>query len=74
MRAQGEAMTAAQLETLDVTGIDEVLQWRFEVLLRAGYDLEDAHTLARQREVDLHLAARLVRDGCPSGTAVRIVL
>jgi hypothetical protein len=67
-------MTAAQLETLDVAEVDEVLRWRFEVLVRAGYDLEDAHTLARHREVDLHLAARLVGHGCPSSTAALIVL
>jgi hypothetical protein len=67
-------MTAAQIETPGVAEVDEVLLWRFEVLVRAGYDIEDADTLARHREVDLHLAARLVGHGCPSGTAARIVL
>jgi hypothetical protein len=67
-------MTAAQIERPDAAEFDEVLQWRFEVLVRAGYDLGDADTLARHREVDLHLAARLVDRGCPSSTAARIVL
>jgi hypothetical protein len=74
MGLEGETMTAAQIETPVVSEVDEVLEWRFEVLVRAGYDVEDAVTLACTREVDLHLAARLVRNGCPSGTAARIVL
>jgi hypothetical protein len=66
-------MTAAQIEAPE-REFDEVVQWRFDVLVRAGYDLGDADTLARHREVDLHMAAGLVRQGCPSGTAARIVL
>jgi len=66
-------MTAAQIETPEVTQADDVLQWRFEVLTRAGYDTEDADALANDRRVDLHLAARLVGKGCPSGTAARIM-
>ncbi len=67
-------MTAAQIEADGTTEVDEVVQWRFEVLLRSGYELEDAHLLSRTREVDLHLATRLIGRGCPSGTAARIVL
>ena len=67
-------MTAAQTELPDIAETDYVLQWRFEVLVRAGYDLEEADALARDRRVDLHLAARLVDQGCPSTTAVRIML
>ena len=51
-----------------------VLRWRFDELVRAGYAREDAELLARHRDVDLHLATDLVRAGCPSGTAVKIVL
>ena len=67
-------MTAAQIEEHGAAGVDEVVQWRFEVLLRSGYELEDAHLLSRNREVDLHLATHLIGQGCPSGTAARIVL
>ncbi len=67
-------MTAAQIEARGAADVDEVVQWRFEVLMRSGYDLEDAHVLSRNREVDLHQAARLIGQGCPSGTAARIVL
>jgi len=67
-------MTAAQIEAPKVTEADDVLQWRFMVLTRAGYDLEDADALARDRTVDLHLAAGLVSRGCPSSTAAQIML
>ena len=67
-------MTAAQIEARGAAEVDEVVQWRFEVLIRSGYELEDAHLLSRNREVDLHLATHLIGQGCPSGTAARIVL
>ena len=66
-------MTIAQLAE-EVTSEDMVLRWRFDELVRAGYAREDAELLARHRDVDLHLATDLVRAGCPSGTAVKIVL
>jgi hypothetical protein len=74
MRREGNAMTIAQLEEQMTPEADEVVRWRFDELVRAGYDVDDAEVLARQRDVDLHLATDLVRRGCPSGTAVRIVL
>ena len=67
-------MSAAQIESPEAAEIDRVLQWRFEVLVRAGYDPNDAEAVARDRGVDLHLAARLVGQGCPSRTAARIML
>lgn len=69
-------MTAAELEALEVvpeTDVDAVRRWRLEVLLRAGYDEEDATEVAFHLEIDLHRAADLVRRGCSSSTAVRIV-
>jgi hypothetical protein len=55
-------------------GIAEaVLLWRQAQLLRAGYDTPDADLLARHADVDLHYAIELVRRGCPSGTARRIL-
>ena len=52
----------------------EVLRWRFERLLDAGYDRETASALANRVEIDLHLAVRLVGNGCPPETAVSILV
>ena len=65
-------MTVAQRSALDVPGSIQ-RQWRLEELLRAGYDVEDATEVAFNLEIDLHRATDLVRRGCPSATAVRIV-
>jgi hypothetical protein len=46
---------------------------KLEELLRAGYDLEDATEVAFHLEIDLHQASDLVRRGCPSATAARIM-
>ena len=70
-------MTAAELkalETVDVPEIDAVRRWRFDELVRAGYDEEDATELAFYLDVDLHFATSLVLRGCPSRTAARIAL
>ena len=67
-------MTAAQSETPEASVVEEVRRWRFEELVRAGYDVEDAIEIANHLDVDLHTATDLVRRGCPSSTAVRIAL
>jgi hypothetical protein len=74
LRVKGEEMTAAQFESLEVSEADMVRRWRFDELVRAGYENEDAIELAFHLDVDLHLATNLVRRGCPSSTAVRIAL
>jgi hypothetical protein len=51
-----------------------VLRWRVDQLRRAGYPPGDAELLAERPEVDLHLAADLVRHGCPVATAREILL
>ena len=53
---------------------DEVVRWRLERLLEAGYEAETASFLADRLHVDLHVAIRLVQRGCPSATAVRILI
>jgi hypothetical protein len=53
---------------------DAVVRWRFDELVRAGYTWGLALRLARRRDVDLHLAERLLRTGCPPETALRILL
>ncbi|HEX3291843.1 MAG TPA: hypothetical protein VHR46_10655 [Gaiella sp.] len=66
-------MAAAQLEH-QKTESDVVRRWRFDELLRAGYDIADAAELALRTEIDLHWAMSLVQRGCPSATATRIAL
>lgn len=66
-------MAAAQLEHRE-TEDDVVRRWRFDELLRAGYDIADAAELALRTEIDLHWAVSLVQRGCPSATATRIAL
>lgn len=67
-------MTAAQFELIDETEAESILRWRFGVLVRSGYELGAALRLASHVEIDLHAAADLVRRGCPSETALRILL
>ena len=56
--------------------IDEVaiFDWRFEVLMQAGYLPDQAWTLAGSKDVDVRLAERLLAEGCPRTTAIRILL
>lgn len=51
-----------------------VVSWRFTVLFRAGYSRTIAFELARQPDVDLHLATELLERGCPVATAREILL
>jgi hypothetical protein len=67
-------MTAAQFEAIDETEAEMILRWRFDELLRAGYDVGSALLLASHVEIDLHSASELVRRGCPAETALRILL
>jgi hypothetical protein len=60
----------ASLETED----ERVFSWRHASLLAAGFDHRLAFKLALRPDVDLHLAVRLLRDGCPPETAGRILL
>ena len=67
-------MTAAQFEQLGELEAETVLRWRFEELVRGGYDAGEAMILASHVEVDLHRATDLVAMGCPTPTAMRILL
>ena len=53
---------------------ERVARWRLEQLTRAGYEETAALVLADIVDIDLHLAVDLVRHGCPSDTALRILL
>jgi hypothetical protein len=67
-------MTAAQFELIDDSEAEAILRWRFEELVRGGYDVGSALVLASHVEVDLHHAVDLTQRGCPPGTALRILL
>jgi hypothetical protein len=67
-------MTAAQFERLDEREVESVLRWRFQELVRAGFEAGDAMILASHVEVDLHAAVALIARGCPPDTARRILL
>ena len=53
---------------------ERVARWRLEQLVRAGYEETAALVLADLVDVDLHFAVDLVQQGCPSDTALRILL
>ena len=67
-------MTTAEFSQLEAERATQVLRWRLSTLAAAGYDLDDAIVLATNVEIDLHRAIELVRRGCPSATALRILL
>jgi hypothetical protein len=67
-------MSAAELETLYVSEMDRIEQWRHEELERAGYDSESALVLAASHDVDLHDAVRLLKHGCTVDLALQILL
>jgi hypothetical protein len=67
-------MSAAELETLYVSEMDRIEQWRHEELERAGYDAESALVLAASHDVDLHDAVKLLERGCTVDLALQILL
>ena len=67
-------MTSARFEELRTPKVEAVLRWRFEDLVRAGYDGGSALILASHVEVDLDDAVSLLARGCPPETALKIIL
>jgi hypothetical protein len=53
--------------------IDEWARWRRRLLLRAGFQIELAVTLAADPSVDVHALIELVEHGCPPHLAARIL-
>jgi hypothetical protein len=72
MKSQG--MSAARLETSDVSELDRIETWRREELERAGYDSTSALLLAANHDIDLHEAVDLIRLGCSAELALQILL
>jgi hypothetical protein len=67
-------MSAAELDLHVETESERIERWRAEELERAGYGAEEAVELASRSYVDLHLAVGLLQRGCPTETALRILL
>ncbi len=67
-------MASVELTITREPEAERVLKWRCEELERAGYDRLAARELAARKDVDLHVAVRLARGGCPAPTALRILL
>jgi hypothetical protein len=63
----------AELEQLTLSEAERVQCWRFEILVEAGYPPLIASALAASR-ADLHQAARLLAQGCPTRLAAEILL
>jgi hypothetical protein len=66
-------MTTAEQQRSDLAE-GELFDWRFSELSKAGYSHADAWILAAIKDVDLRLAERLLAEGCPPSTALRILL
>lgn len=54
--------TTEKIELIESEG-DRVFRWRYETLLRAGLDDVQA-TVVAAGEFDLHVALKMLRDGC----------
>jgi len=67
-------MSAAELDVYRETESERIERWRAQELERAGYSTGEAAELAGRLEVDLHFAVDLLERGCPSETALRILL
>jgi hypothetical protein len=69
-----DTMTTAELDIEFDAEAERVLLWREEELERVGYERQTARDLAERSYVDLHLAMDLLRRGCPTDTALRILV
>jgi hypothetical protein len=67
-------MPAAQQQLIEQTEQERIERWRADELIRAGFDPEQAMTLAMRHDIDLHTAASLLERGCPPDLALRILL
>jgi hypothetical protein len=62
-----------QRTATEVPGDADVVRWREDRLVAAGFAGELAGELARSRQVDLHAVLDLVDRGCPPPLAARIL-
>ena len=66
-------MSTADL-TYTETEEQRIESWRMEALERAGYERRAAAVLACRKDVDLHQAIALLKNGCSPELALRILL
>ena len=67
-------MTATEFAQLHEEAAVSLLRERLAARALAGFELDDALELAVHVEVDVAAAIGLLARGCPSATAVRILL
>jgi len=67
-------MKAVAPDKVKIEEAAAVTRWRLHELLRAGYSWDQGVLLASRSEVDLHEAVDLLRKGCPTQTALQILL
>ena len=56
------------------TETERIERWRYEALLRGGYEPSAARRIAERHDVDLHNAVELLERGCSPELAVAILL
>jgi hypothetical protein len=56
------------------TETERIERWRFEALVRAGYQPGAARRIAAQQDIDLHVAVGLLEQGCSEELALSILL
>jgi hypothetical protein len=59
--------------TTSARDLDEVVRWRCEQLVEAGFALPLAATLAKNARYDLHALIELAERGCQPNLAARIL-
>lgn len=52
---------------------DKVYLWRYDQAVAAGYEVRQAMRIAEDAEIDLEVARKLVRLGCPPSLAFQII-
>jgi hypothetical protein len=62
-----------QTTTTSERAVEEVVRWRREQLVEAGFALPVAAKIAKDPRYDLHALIELVERGCPPQLAVRIL-
>lgn len=56
------------------TETERIERWRYEALVRAGYEPTAARRIAERQDIDLHFAVELLEKGCSPELAVSILL
>jgi hypothetical protein len=56
------------------TETERIERWRFEALVRAGYQPAAARRIAERQDIDLHVAVGLIEQGCTPELALSILI